>query len=127
MIQALASLTDRETVVNRAYSPRHSIRRSTMRNVTARRQVTNCAWKSSELRATCLKQTITMAVIVLGLLSAFSNGQVGGPVPASDFGLHINGGFANWPPKNDGLTSFETFRPWDNWNGTQTQWPQSYL
>jgi uncharacterized repeat protein (TIGR03803 family) len=68
-----------------------------------------------------------MAVIVLGLLSAFSNGQVGKPVPAGDFGLHINGGIANWSPKNDGLTGFGTFRLWDNWNGTQTPWTQPYL
>jgi uncharacterized repeat protein (TIGR03803 family) len=70
--------------------------------------------------AGCLKQTITMAVIVLGLLSAFSNGQVGGPVPASNFGLHINGGFANWSPKNDDFTTFGKFGLWDNGIGSQS-------
>src|ERR1017187_20009 len=104
-----------------------SLRRSTMENLTARHQITNCACKSSELRTTCIRQTITMTVIVLGLLSAVSSGQVGGPVPANDFpGLHINGGFANWPPKKDGFTGFGTFRLWANGNGTQRQWAQPY-
>src|ERR1019366_8667065 len=60
------------------------------------------------------------------LLSAVSNGQVGRPVPTNYFGLHINGGFANWPPKKDGFTGFGTFRLWDNGNGTQRQWAQPY-
>src|SRR5208282_2655529 len=110
---------------DRAYSPRHSLRRSTMGNLTARLQVTNCARRSSELRATCLRQTITMTVIVLGLLSAVSSGQVEGPVPDNSFGLHINDGFANLPPKNAGFTGFEAFRVLANGNGTRMQWARS--
>jgi uncharacterized repeat protein (TIGR03803 family) len=97
-----------------------------MRNLRAKHRATDCAWKSYELRATCLKQTITMTVIVLGLLSAVSNGQVGTPVPTNYFGLQINAGLANWRPENDGFTRFGTFRLSDNGSGTQTKWAQSY-
>src|SRR5271165_2431906 len=91
-----------------------------MGKVRARRQVTNCAGKSSELRATCVKQTITLAVIVLGLLSTASNGQVGGPVAPDNFGLHINGGFANLSPRSDDFSNFGKFGLWDNGIGSQS-------
>jgi len=97
-----------------------------MGNLTAKRQVTNRVRKSSELRVTCLNQTIIMAVILVGLLSAVSTGQVGAPVPTNDFGLHINGRFLNLPSKSAGVTSFEAFRLLANGNGTQTQWAQPY-
>ena len=85
-----------------------------------------------------------MIILALfGLLASLAHGQdtaltpdssrnlqnparLGQPIPASYFGLHVNGGFADWPPSH-GFTSFGTFRLWDNGHGAQTEWSQSYL
>jgi uncharacterized repeat protein (TIGR03803 family) len=97
-----------------------------MGKLTARRQVTNCARTSSELRATYLKQSIIATVIVLGSLSATSNGQVAGSV-SPNYGSHTAGGFAGLPPKNaSALIGHGASRLWANQSGTQTQWAQSY-
>ncbi len=61
-----------------------------------------------------------MAVIVLGLLSAASNSQVGGPTAASNFGSHLNGGFANWSPKSDDFSTFGKFGLWDHGIGSRS-------
>ena len=55
-----------------------------------------------------------------------NSARLGQPIPASYFGLHVNGGFANWPPSH-GFTKFGTLRLWDNGHGAQTEWSQSYV
>jgi hypothetical protein len=64
-----------------------------------------------------------------GSIPTVWKGLASGPIPASYFGLHVNGGVANWPP-SQGFTSFGTLRLWDNGShsaGNPTEWSTSYV
>ena len=75
--------------------------------------------------AACAQYSVNGTVVHSGY-DAPNESTPGDPrtvIPASYFGLHVNGGAAHWPPSN-GFTSFGTLRLWDTGptSGQATQW-----
>jgi uncharacterized repeat protein (TIGR03803 family) len=81
-----------------------------MENLMAKCQSTNCARKNTALCTSYLERSITMMVIVLGLLSIVSNAQVARPESGSNFELDRTSAAGNLVSQNDGFAHIRTPR-----------------